>query len=867
MFASSISTTSLLLVVLALSAGASTAVARSRSDPPRGSRSATAPEAGPPSEPPATVTISLDTYQAIFERAYLQEKRRDLENEYSNKAKELADAFSAKTKKVERDRAQLAATEKRLKETANKARRAAEQRTRLMGSDNFTILNHTVSAEIISGQASFDHILDLQIFEDAWTSIPIITTEIIATDLKVGFSSRSPQHAARNVTSEMGASMPRLLTHVQTSGPVNTEKDFRVLVADKAGFYRVKLRTYQPVRVEKKINALPLTLLYPIDGIKLRILTSTTTPNTPTTTNTNINTTTPANNETTSTTAAPIERPSIHDLSVEPIGRTTLAAHSSKTSSGTIHHYTDVDVRLPLTSQVQFKWRVSSGDRAEGGGSGSSSGRSGSNRPPAGLAVDENDGAHHSTTLRGSRHRTSASNNDNTDDDDDDDDDDEPEPTATVVHDALHIVSDGLLQSTHSFTYALDVGMSSVPDLDLVVRGKARVTGVTGHGVQSWRAIPLASNSTTVRISFKSSLMSETINLLMTTETETEAGDGATINGDISSSVAMTLPTIQCLNVLRQTGTFGVVKASGNVELYEHSSKGVARAAMLDLPESMRFRAAGQPIVLAYKYLSPQHTVKISQVRHHEEEVIEAVVEQAAFEKLVLDKQTMSTFTLTMQNTNTQYLKLSGIPRDALLWDLLVNSVPTKAVKGINGTLMVPLLVGRSGLNDGRAEATSVELSYLSTHRPLGPNGTLDLSPPSLDIPIAALSIEARLPSRARYNFTQPQVRKFSQSAPVIISNDVGSQVTRTGHPFGFKTKLDKDSPFSPSDKHGVPKAGTAYRFEKLLVLGGDAGLMASYQKIPPKSQAASNDTTVGQWIVDMLAFAFTRSTSLLSWW
>lgn len=63
--------------------------------------------------------------------------------------------------------------------------------------------------------------------------------------------------------------------------------------------------------------------------------------------------------------------------------------------------------------------------------------------------------------------------------------------------------------------------------------------------------------------------------------------------------------------------------------------------------------------------------------------------------------QSMHRLMLNMQNSRKQYLKVSGIPPDARIWSLLVNSKPAKPVRGSDGGLLVPLLVGVSGNSNG----------------------------------------------------------------------------------------------------------------------------------------------------------------------
>merc|ERR1711937_325727 len=99
-----------------------------------------------------------------------------------------------------------------------------------------------------------------------------------------------------------------------------------------------------------------------------------------------------------------------------------------------------------------------------------------------------------------------------------------------------------------------------------------------------------------------------------------------------------------------------------------------------------------------------------------------------------------------MQNSRKQYLQLHGIPLNARLWSLMVNSKPAKPVRGKDGDLLIPLLVGIGGSSNEGAHTSSVEITYLVQRDPLGTSGTLDLAPPRLDVAISRLQMEVQWP-------------------------------------------------------------------------------------------------------------------------
>ena len=89
----------------------------------------------------------------------------------------------------------------------------------------------------------------------------------------------------------------------------------------------------------------------------------------------------------------------------------------------------------------------------------------------------------------------------------------------TASHDVLHSVMDSVLQSSHTLKFSTDSEHRSLGSVRFTVTGGARITSVTGHGVASWRSSP-SEQSTLVEVFFKSSLISDTVLVLLNTELE-----------------------------------------------------------------------------------------------------------------------------------------------------------------------------------------------------------------------------------------------------------------------------------------------------------------------------------------------------------
>jgi hypothetical protein len=426
---------------------------------------------------------------------------------------------------------------------------------------------------------------------------------------------------------------------------------------------------------------------------------------------------------------------------------------------------------------------------------------------------------------------------------------------ATVVHDSLHSIADGILQSTHTFKYQLDSAAQSLSSVEIVVMNPARVSSVLAHGMQTWRTGPArnvilpgqsgdASSSvgnmsgTLITVVFKNSVISKEVIIKVNTEQEFDVEAGS-----------VTLPVAVCQGVLRQTGTLAVVKEA-NVEVHEQSAVGIARIGADDIPSYIR-GGTDRPIVLAYKYLSPRHSVGLSAIHHEELRTLEAVVDAALHEVLIVDGQMMHTFSLLLQTMQRQYLEVRGIPDSATLWGLKVNSINTKPVRGRHGALMVPLLVGPQGHADGGlVPKTSIELAWLSTPDALGENGTLVLNPPQVDLPVSALSVGIQFPQGYLVNFSGSllQVDKFSQRQPRVVNYETGQDMSTQEFDFNSMPGQKSGSGSKAGVKAKVPKMGTRHLFEKLLVVNGSAALSVAYSR-PPSTQSETRWWSPRVWL------------------
>lgn len=400
----------------------------------------------------------------------------------------------------------------------------------------------------------------------------------------------------------------------------------------------------------------------------------------------------------------------------------------------------------------------------------------------------------------------------------------------TVVHEVMHSINEGMVGSSHIMEFTSSSELGPV-DFSLVAGPETRITSIVGHALQNWEVLQTTKKQQLVRLHWKRSHLDSTTSVLLQTET------------DRAGEERVELPSLVCKDVLRQVGHVGVTK-DANVEVHEHATKGgIARCEPSEISSQLRLNM-DRPIVLSYKYLNPTNASVVVNVHEHVAmETLEATVDRLHYKAVVTETHTMHSVLVILQSTKLQYLELFGMPESASMYTLAVNSVASKPVQGQNNSILVPLLVGldSEAANAGRSLLTSVELSYISTHEePMqAHNGTLNLSPPHLELPISVLTTHIRLPKQFAYNFTgdfgtQPDP-DLAVPVPSTYSYQTGKRVVENDYQFGFKDDYWADDEPKEQQPQGVkivtPNTGRSYYFNRLLVLGTKLELQASYAK------------------------------------
>ncbi|KAL7577270.1 hypothetical protein ACA910_002016 [Epithemia clementina (nom. ined.)] len=439
-----------------------------------------------------------------------------------------------------------------------------------------------------------------------------------------------------------------------------------------------------------------------------------------------------------------------------------------------------------------------------------------------------------------------------------------------VVHQVMHTIGEGIVQSQHSLEYTTTSSDASpLNSVQFWVRGeRVRVTSVEGHALHSWTmsevwgddATNNSTSSTTtpailVKAIFKTSqVASQQVVLHVHTETDRGNGGAGDPGSTNTTSTIVELPRIECQNAIRQTGHVGVIK-DANVEVHEHKIGTLSRVEASELSSKLRLNV-DRPIVLSYKYLNRQQNQVVLAVQEHEAmETLEATIDRMHYKVVLTETHAVHSIILILQSIKLQYLKMSGLPLSSSKFTVLVNSAPAKPVKGgaEGSDILIPLLVGLNpeSANQGCSFHTSVEVTFFSTHdEALGVNGTILLKPPQFDLPISVLSTHLSLPSHYRYNFTggfgtEPLEKSRIYPIPEAFRYVKGKRVVPEDYEFTILDDMfpeDRDEQAkSGAVRIVTPSAGRNFHFQKLLVLDRGLCLNVTYSQPLPRGTKKSS--------------------------
>lgn len=257
-----------------------------------------------------SVTCSLEDYQELFRKA----RQHELEQSIERQRLDMNEQMDRK--------------EKELKDRSDRERSDAAKRVERRGilSDNWQLVSHFANGACRMGQgeddrsfATYNVTLEFRIFDEQWTSIPLIDTQTIVSDWSIARASDDEAGKWQSVV----LGRDTFLTEVARPQQADEEEPWKdhTLVTNVTGMYRLTFQAHVHVRSNRQLHGLNLNFLYPITETHLRVYKDS-------------------------------EMVNIRELSVEPSA--FLKTHVER-------NYTDIEIRLPSSRTLGVKWRMQTG--------------------------------------------------------------------------------------------------------------------------------------------------------------------------------------------------------------------------------------------------------------------------------------------------------------------------------------------------------------------------------------------------------------------------------------------------------------------------------------------------------------------------
>ncbi|KAI9146478.1 hypothetical protein BKA69DRAFT_1130524 [Paraphysoderma sedebokerense] len=331
-----------------------------------------------------------------------------------------------------------------------------------------------------------------------------------------------------------------------------------------------------------------------------------------------------------------------------------------------------------------------------------------------------------------------------------------------------------------------------------------------------------------------------------------------------NKSSRIQVPSFMCKNVDREKGHVAV-ESTPNLEIAESSSSRLDRIDIKELPNSMSFRS---PILLAYRFLATGYQLSLDFKKHGDVSVLIAIIDSALVEATACEGRMLVKCTLTMRNTQKQYLRVRIPDRQSVeIWSATVADTAVKPWDE-EGLVLIPLEKSSSA-DQG---PFNVELVYMV---PLGSvinetlgkadRGDFKFELPVFDIPISKLFTRLYLPSDYKFSTfagDMREVSRFSDNPPSANDNvaiprggansNVNDEMyqmkpmpqmaqmayTQNMIPVAQTMRMPKKLP-SKSVKGIVPvkisnlSVGTPFLFERLLVQSESLYVKTSFKRLP----------------------------------
>jgi hypothetical protein len=239
-----------------------------------------------------------------------------------------------------------------------------------------------------------------------------------------------------------------------------------------------------------------------------------------------------------------------------------------------------------------------------------------------------------------------------------------------------------------------------------------------------------------------------------------------------------------------------------------------------DLPAEI-LGMTSQPILLAYRYVSPGFEVALDISKHKDVGMLLTVIDKAYFTIMQSsDGKRITKAIYNVRNNRNQFLRLR-MPDAAELWSATVAGRSTQPAKDTEGRVLLPLVRSQGS---GSVSAFPVEVVYAEqgTKPDERGEGTAKVDLPACSEPIMHLMVKLHVPEQGRYrefDGTLRQVTEFTvvggQAAPV----GAGEAVQALQEAYVQKSAATVAAAGAQPIEVQLPITGKIIRLEKILVV------------------------------------------------
>ncbi len=291
------------------------------------------------------------------------------------------------------------------------------------------------------------------------------------------------------------------------------------------------------------------------------------------------------------------------------------------------------------------------------------------------------------------------------------------------------------------------------------------------------------------------------------------------------------LPILRVGDVVREKGHIGVV-ALANVELSTPRLQGATAIDVRELPPDL-LGMTGQPILLAYRYVTDTFDIGLAIKKHEDVDVLVTIIDSAVATTMqTMDGRRITKAVYNVRNNRKQFLRLA-MPKGVEIWSASVSGKSIRPAKDEEGRILIPLVRSEgasSGLTAFPVELVYVEKEEAGAAKP-APAGKLHIELPRAAEPVTHFMVNLYLPKEGKY--TKGWGNEAAITGPLTVVKAFRQLMGAVGEP-GQKAEVEAEALQEAAQMQAdtqttvagatpirvnLPVDGQLFRLEKILVL------------------------------------------------